>query len=78
MRNIVGENVKRRRYQLKPKMTQAVLAAKLQVDNWDIDRVGVAKIESGIRQVTDIEVLKLAKALNISACWLLGEEQGED
>jgi transcriptional regulator with XRE-family HTH domain len=76
MRNIVGENVKRRRYQFKPKMTQAVLAAKLQVDNWDIDRVGIAKIESGLRRVTDIEVLKLAKALSTSACWLLGE-QGE-
>lgn len=54
-------------------MTQAQLAAKLQLDQWDIDRAGVAKIEIGIRQVTDIELVKLAKALDVSAAWLLGE-----
>jgi transcriptional regulator with XRE-family HTH domain len=55
-------------------MTQAELAAKLQLDQWDIDRAGVAKIEIGIREVRDIELVKLAKALNVSASWLLGEE----
>ena len=54
-------------------MTQAQLAAKLQLDQWDIDRAGVAKIEIGIRQITDIELVKLAKALDVSAAWLLGE-----
>lgn len=54
-------------------MTQADLAAKLQLDHWDIDRAGVAKIEIGIREVRDIELVKLAKALNVSTSWLLGE-----
>lgn len=73
MRNIVGKRVKLARSQVKPKMTQAALAAQLQLDQWDIDRAGVAKIEIGIRQVTDIELVKLAKALNVSTSWLLSE-----
>ena len=73
MRNMVGARVKLARNQIKPRMTQADLAAKLQLDHWDIDRAGVAKIEIGIREVRDIELVKLAKALNVSAAWLLGE-----
>lgn len=73
MRNMVGKRVKEVRLRQQPKMTQAQLAAKLQLDQWDIDRAGVAKIEIGIRQVTDIELVKLAKALDVSAAWLLGE-----
>ncbi|MCG3209291.1 MAG: hypothetical protein FOGNACKC_02912 [Anaerolineae bacterium] len=69
----MGRRVKLARSQLKPRLTQAELAAKLQLDRWDIDRAGVAKIEIGIRQVTDIELLKLASALNVTAAWLLGE-----
>lgn len=73
MRNIVGERVKLARKKTKPRMTQADLAAKLQLDQWDIDRAGVAKIEIGIREVRDFELMKLAKALNVSMSWLLGE-----
>lgn len=73
MRNIIGKRVKLARNQIKPRMTQADLAAKLQLDQWDIDRAGVAKIEIGIREVRDIELVKLAKALNVSTSWLLGE-----
>lgn len=73
MKNIVGSRVRIARHLYQPKLTQAELSARLQVSGWDIDRAGVAKIESGIRQVTDIEVVKLARALNISPTWLLGE-----
>lgn len=73
MRNIIGKRVKLARNQIKPRMTQADLAAKLQLDQWDIDRAGVAKIEIGIREVRDFELVKLAKALNVSTSWLLGE-----
>lgn len=78
MRNIVGKRVKLARFQFQPRLTQAGLAAKLQLDQWDIDRAGVAKIEIGIRQVTDIELMKLAKALNVTAAWLLGENANKD
>lgn len=73
MRNIVGVRVKQARSLNEKKITQADLAAKLQLVGWEIDRVGIAKIEGGFRQVTDIEVKNLAKALNVSVSWLLGD-----
>jgi len=75
VRNIVGSRVKLARSMVQPRLTQAALAAKLQLDNWDIDRAGVAKIEIGLRQVTDIEVWKLAQALNVTVAWLFGEDE---
>ncbi|NUM43098.1 MAG: helix-turn-helix transcriptional regulator [Anaerolineales bacterium] len=75
MQNIVGNRVRLARSLRKPKLTQIELATQLQLLDWQIDRGGVAKIESGIRQVTDIEVVKLAKALQIKPGWLL---EGED
>jgi transcriptional regulator with XRE-family HTH domain len=74
MRNIIGPRVKEARSLSEKKTTQADLAARLQLTGWEIDRVGIAKIETGLRQVTDIEVRKLAKALNVSASWLLGDD----
>ena len=74
MRNIVGPRVKLARHQFSPRMTQAALALRLQLDGWDISRTGVAKIELGIRQVTDIQVVQLARALSVSASWLLEVE----
>lgn len=74
MRNIVGNRVRLARLQLEPKMTQSDLARELQLEDWDIGRTGVAKIELGLRQVTDKELAKLAKVLNVSLTWLFGEE----
>ena len=76
MRNIVGTRVKAARQRFTPRMTQAALAAKLQLDDWDIDRAGVGKIEVSIREVRDIELVKLARALEVSPAWLLGEDSG--
>lgn len=73
MRNVIGQQVKRARLSHNPKLTQAELAAKLQLSDWDIDRVGIAKIETGIREVNDKEVLILATVLNVSIDWLFGE-----
>jgi transcriptional regulator with XRE-family HTH domain len=71
--NIVGGRVKLARTRRKARMTQRELAEKLQLQGWDADRVVVAKIEVGIRQVTDKELVKLAKALAVSVSWLIGE-----
>lgn len=73
MRNIVGQRVRLARLRSKPRMTQAILATKLQLDGWDADRVMVAKIEIGLREVTDYELVMLAKALSVSVAWLVGE-----
>lgn len=74
MKNIVGKRVKQARTQFQPKMTQASLAGKLQLADWDIDRAGVSKIEMGIRQVTDVELMTLARVLQVSPLWLLNVE----
>ena len=61
--NIVGPQVRRIRYQ--QGLTQPAFAGKCQLIGWDISREGIAKIESQIRGVSDIEVMKLAKALRV-------------
>jgi HTH-type transcriptional regulator, cell division transcriptional repressor len=74
MRNIVGQRVKEARKLAKPKITQEQLAVRLQVQDWEIYQVGIAKIEAEVRELTDNELLKLSKALGVSAAWLLGEK----
>jgi transcriptional regulator with XRE-family HTH domain len=49
------------------------LAARLQVLGITIDRSGVAKLESGRRPVSDIEVAAIAKILKVSIPWLFEE-----
>jgi transcriptional regulator with XRE-family HTH domain len=61
--NIVGPQVRRIRYQ--QGLTQPALTGKCQLIGWDISRESVAKIESQLRGVSDIEVRKLAKALRV-------------
>ena len=72
--NAIGRRVKQARLTRKPRMTQVELATKLQLQGCDISRSGVAKIELGMRQVTDLELLKIAAVLEASPQWLLEEE----
>ena len=62
-KNIVGPNVRRLRNN--QDISQERLAAACQLTGWDISREGIAKIESQVRGVSDIEILKLAKALRV-------------
>ena len=66
-KNIVGLRVREAR--TKAKFTQAKLAAELQLMGIRIDRSMVAKIESGIRPVSDIEIIAIAKVLGVSIHW---------
>jgi transcriptional regulator with XRE-family HTH domain len=61
-RNICGNNVKRLRKKLK--ISQAELAARLQVSGVSIERDSISRIESGLRFVSDFELKVLAKVLN--------------
>lgn len=74
-RNIIGKRVKLARRKSKPPITQADLAARLQVRGLDFDRVTITKIEIGYREVTDIEAKTLAEALGVSIEWLFGQEK---
>jgi transcriptional regulator with XRE-family HTH domain len=69
--NIVGGRVKEARGKHKPLMTQDQLSGKLALLGVSIDRAGISKIEIGQRSVLDYEVKGLAKALGVSAEWLL-------
>jgi len=67
--NVVGPQIRRLRYQRG--WSQAQLAVRLQLQGWDFDRGGVAKIESGIHQVSDTQLLYFAHVLGVSVKDLL-------
>jgi hypothetical protein len=71
-RNIIGERVKEARQQFSPPLTQDQLSGRLAKDGVQIDRVALAKIETGLRCAFDFEVKALALVLKVDANWLLG------
>jgi len=71
-RNIVGKRVKEARQLYCPPLTQDQLSGKLAADGVQLDRVAIAKIETGIRCAFDFEVKALARVLKVDANWLLG------
>ncbi len=70
-RNIIGEQVRKARLGLDPPLTQDQLAGRLASMGVQLDRVAIAKIESGMRSAFDHEVRGLAAALKVDARWLL-------
>jgi len=74
MRNLIGKRLKLARNSVNPKMTQSALAARLQLEGINLDRVAISKIELGIRPVTDVELVALAKALDTTVMRLLDGE----
>lgn len=61
--NIVGKQI--RAIRKEKKLTQEQLTAKCNLEGFDISRGTLAKIESGVRQVIDIEIVFISKALCI-------------
>ena len=70
-KNIIGPRVRQARLRSRPRLTQQQLADRVSSMGAPINRAGIAKIEIGLRSVRDYEFLVLAKALNVSATWLL-------
>ena len=71
--NLCGEKV----YELRkavPKMSQRVLAEKLQIEGIDVDKNAIQRIECGKRFVTDIELVALAKIFIVSCDELLDKK----
>lgn len=62
--NIIGPNI--RKIREASGLTQEELAARCNLLEWDISRGTIAKIESQVRRITDIEVLLFSKALNVT------------
>lgn len=67
--NLCGGRVREAR--LKQRMTQADLAAKLQIAGITMERDSVSRIESGTRFVADYEIMALSKILGVSLDWLM-------
>ena len=70
-KNIVGSRVRRARKECR--VTQMELAARLQLLGITIDRSSIAKLESGRRPVSDIEVAAIARVLKVPIPWLFEE-----
>ncbi len=69
--NICGRKVFELRKNFCPKMSQRMLAEKLQLFGIDVDKNAVQRIESGQRFVTDIELKALCSIFNVSCDELL-------
>jgi transcriptional regulator with XRE-family HTH domain len=65
LRNIIGKRIRLARKNLNPPLTQEKLAAKLEASGFNISRDIVAKIETGEREVNDIEIMAFAKILKV-------------
>ncbi len=70
--NICGEKICFLRKNQIPKMSQRILAEKLQLCGIDVDKNAIQRIESGERFVTDIEIKVMAEIFGISVDELLG------
>ena len=62
--NICGKNVEKFRKAMK--ISQRELADRLQIVGLDVDKNAVQRMESGQRFITDIEIVYLCRAFNIS------------
>lgn len=71
-KNICGDRIHEARCKLR--LTQNVLAAKMQLAGIMIERDSISRIEIGTRFVTDYEIRELSTNLKVSIIWLLGME----
>ncbi len=72
-KNLCGDRIHLRRSALR--LSQADLAARMQVNGVLIEREAISKIETGDRFVADYELMVFAKVLGVSVLWLLGQEE---
>ncbi|MDR1322104.1 MAG: helix-turn-helix domain-containing protein [Gracilibacteraceae bacterium] len=71
-KNLCGKRLREAR--VKQRISQADLAARLQVAGVRIERDSVSRMETGARFVADFELLALADILKVPVVWLLGIE----
>lgn len=67
--NVCGTQVAAIRKEMK--LSQRMLADRLQLLGLDVDKNAIQRIEAGLRFVTDIELIALSGALNTSIEYLL-------
>jgi hypothetical protein len=74
MQNIVAKRVQEARHKFKPPLSQEELTVCVELDGWKISHGTLSKIAAGIRQVTDFEVMALARTLKGPPEWLLDKQ----
>lgn len=57
------------------KLSQGMLAARLQVRGLPLEQMAISRIETGLRIVADFELPILADSLNVTISWLLGLDE---
>jgi hypothetical protein len=77
IRNLIGKKLKELRKQCTPPVTQDQLSGRLAKLGIQLDRVAIAKIETGRRCVFDFELKAIADALEIDPAVLLATAVGE-
>ena len=70
-KNISGDRIHQARTTLR--LSQAELAAQMQVKGVTIEREAISKMETGDRFVTDYELKVFAEFLGVTVSWLLGD-----
>lgn len=68
---MIGPQV--RRLRTVSRWSQSDLAAACQRNGWDVGRDIIARIEAGLRQVTDHEIVILARIIGVTVSELVGE-----
>ena len=68
--NICGEQI--RRFRRERKLSQGELAARLQLQEVQLDQKAVSRVEKGERFVADFELVAFSRALRVSLEELLG------
>lgn len=75
-KNISGDRIHQARTVMR--LSQADLAARMQIHGVTIEREAISKIETGDRFVTDYELLTFAKIFGVSMEWLTGLAPGNE
>lgn len=64
--NLCSKQIARLRKQMRPRVSQRLLAERLQVLGLDLDKNAIQRIENGSRFVTDVELAQIAQLLQVS------------
>ena len=74
-KNISGDRIHQARTTMR--LSQADLAARMQLNGVAIEREAISKIETGDRFVADYELLMFAKSLSVPIEWLIAQPPQE-
>lgn len=70
-KNVAGDRIHQRRTAMR--LSQADLAARMQIKGVLIEREAISKMETGDRFITDYELMTFAEVLDVSMEWLVGK-----